>query len=334
ENSRLTGLPEALLFGPDEQPESSRKKRPATGSRHLSGIGYAILRSETPVGILEGLLTCGPTSPGKGHPDRLGIILHGLGRELCIDPGYAGYGQPNDATWYYQSVSHNLITVDRTSQRFAEATCLFFQDEDKIKAARAASETLYLGVRLSRTLILDPEGWFLDIATAESDDIHDYDWLYHSYGTFESNLAFSPQQKSPGAQNGYEHIASCRAALTSEDWSATWRFEDGAGVSLAMAGQPETEVFVGDGLPMGMQAIGRYDGTPIGCLIARHNKARSAVWVTLIEPLRQAKKEASPSRVHLSKFNSADDITVAVEQPGKRVNYHISDAGVQSKSET
>jgi len=232
----------ALCFGvPELDPEPPVMR----GSVNFPASGVAILRSDElePTVVT---LDYGPHGGGHGHPDKLGIILHGAGRELAPDPGSIQYGAPLHTEWFKTTLSHNTVLVDSQPQAPCTGELLEFRANGVVQVASARADDAYPGVRFSRTIALLSGSAVVDICRVESDGEHVYDWTFHCAGSFASPLPFEGLPAPLGESNGYQHVSSPRIARTGSGWTACWH-DQGAGVCLAMAGAPGSEVFAGNG---------------------------------------------------------------------------------------
>ncbi|MBM3335896.1 heparinase II/III family protein, partial [Candidatus Sumerlaeota bacterium] len=110
---------EALCYGPDKL---ARGDQLVQKSERLDHAGMAILRR--PRSGLYALLRSGIYQGGHDHPDRLGLIVYGLGQQLAPDLGTCGYGLPL-LRWYRSTVAHNTLVIDEHSLdvRKSDATC-------------------------------------------------------------------------------------------------------------------------------------------------------------------------------------------------------------------
>ncbi len=140
-----------LLWGVDELPAATGMDLP---SRDFEGLGAAVLRTGSGEDQVYMHLDYGAHGGGHGHPDKLTVILHALGRELAPDPGRLAYGAPLHGQWYRQTIAHNTVTVDGASQRPTEGRLLLFHDGEAIKVASAESDAAYDGVTMRRTVLL------------------------------------------------------------------------------------------------------------------------------------------------------------------------------------
>jgi len=262
---------EALLLGPDETMETPLAE---LESRDFAGLGAAVLRSGVGDEAAWLHLDYGPHGGGHGHPDKLTLILHGLGIELAPDPGRLAYSVPLHGSWYRQTVAHNTIVVDQGSQRATEGSLDLFHVGEHFQVMSASSDGAYASVALRRTVALLGDA-IADITTVDSDEEHTYDWVWHNRGELTAGLPLEPLDGPIHGAGGYQHIAAPRQAATSATWAAAWDLGEGKRVRLTMAGAPGTTVFTGHG-------PGQPPSEEIPLVLARRLASRT-VFATLYE---------------------------------------------------
>ncbi len=306
---------EALLLGPDEFEE---RPLPELKSRDFGGLGAAILRKGSGPDAVYAHLDYGQHGGGHGHPDKLTLILYALGSEIAPDPGRLAYGVPLHGTWYRQTIAHNTIVVGQTSQKPTDGTLDLFEVGDGYQAMSGSTDGAYPGVALRRAVVLIGDH-LVDVVTAESDDEHVYDWAWHNRGELDVRLPLEPLAEPIHDGSGYQHIASTRAATTSDAWSAEWSLGDDKRVRLTMAGAADTEVFAGHG-------PGQPPSEEIPLVIARRRATRAA-FASVIE----LAPGAEPPQVTVS--TGDDAVTVAVVCNGVRETVVVRRTGEETTIE-
>jgi hypothetical protein len=272
---------EALLWGADNVPTDAALR---LDSVNLDGLGCAILR-DAPAGDNRYLLLdYGPHGGGHGHPEKLQIVLYGLGQELAPDAGRLAYSVPLHRTWYRQTLAHNTIVVDGKSQAPTEGKLVLFHREAGFQAARAVATEAYEGVTLDRTVIMTP-GYVLDVFRARSERPHTYDWVYHNAGRVRYD-GEAPAVGAPLArEEGYQHLGELRCAEAPGAWRAVWEVEGGQVRLTGADGCGAAEVFLAD-------APGQPPTTRMPLVICRR-KGEGAVFVSVIELTRQGRRVQS-----------------------------------------
>jgi len=174
---------EALCYGPDSFPKAGSFVQK---SERLDHAGMAILRR--PATDLYALLRSGRYQGGHDHPDRLNLIVYGLGQQLAPDLGTCGYGLPL-VRWYRSTVAHNTLVVDEQSQdrRASDAEIVFFHDEPAFSAAAVRATKLYPGVEMTRTVVALDDA-LIDYCRVRSAGEHTMDWVYHNVGRMATDL--------------------------------------------------------------------------------------------------------------------------------------------------
>lgn len=232
---------EALLFGAEEIPPL---KPPLLKSVNFPSSGLVILRLGEGRRQIYLLLDYGPHGGGHGHPDKLNIVLYGLGRLILPDLGTPGYGLKATHDWYRQTVAHNTVVVDRRSQSPAQGKLLRFHGDPEVAIADAECSTAYPGVYMRRVVAL-VDGLVLDLFICRSDDEHTYDWVAHPSGSVEPLVRLKPFAKRLGEHYGYQFIRNVKRASVEEGWALKFNFGNGRIVKFTGAGSPGLELFLG-----------------------------------------------------------------------------------------
>jgi hypothetical protein len=243
---RHRGRKEALFYGIEKLPEG---KRVEVSSTNFSGVGLAVLRNY--VGEYENyiMFKYGPHGGGHGHPDKMNVIISGLGQELAPDTGTAGYGLAINRSWYRQTLSHNTIIIDKESQKPTEGVLLDFHTHSPVQWVSGKAGEAYPDVDWQRTVFLADEGYIVIIDSLESPEEHTYDWAYHNNGQLETiNLDMSSCDRSEFAESiAYQVPQDIRSANADNNIHAIWKLDDYKSVHLHIIGQTGTEVFSGIG---------------------------------------------------------------------------------------
>jgi hypothetical protein len=264
----------ALLWGPDELPPAPHA---ALASRDFQGLGAVVLRQGQGDDQLYVHLDYGAHGGGHGHPDKLALIIFGLGKQLAPDPARLAYGAPLHGSWYRQTFAHNTVCVDQHSQKPTTGKLEFTQFTPQLAVAQGSSDGAYPGVLMRRRVAVF-DGLVLDVFEVASDTEHTYDYLYHNFGTLEPGLP-TTVRKGPLAKGaGYQHMKDIRAATMGSDWSATFA-QEGANVRTIMLGEAETKLFFGEGMA---------NNPPVPCpMFVARRLGKTARFVTLVEPYRK-----------------------------------------------
>ena len=181
-------------------------------------------------------LTFKATSHGlsHGHYDKLSIVLYDNGncilpdygavRFLNIEPKNGGNYTKENHTWASQTIAHNTVTVDETSDFNGDikissayhANILYSDFSNPIVQVISGSENnAYKGVQMQRTsaMIKSKELEFpltLDIFKVNSSESHTLDFPFYYYGQ-EIMTDFKYKKKTTelmqlGDKNGYQHL--------------------------------------------------------------------------------------------------------------------------------
>lgn len=233
---------EALLVGAGELPAGGELR---LESVNQGGLGCAVLRDGAGDEARCLLLDYGPHGGGHGHPEKLQILLYGLGQELAPDAGRLAYSVPMHSTWYRQTLAHNTIVVAQKSQQPAEGKSVLFHAEPGFQAARAICAGAYEGVALDRTVIMLPD-YILDVYRAHADAPHTYDWVHHNAGRLRVDAITFDCKQPLGKDNGYQHLEGLRRVEVEGAWRAVWHTEGGQVRLTGADGCGPAELFLAD----------------------------------------------------------------------------------------
>ena len=187
---------------------------------------------------------------GHGHFDKLHFLYfdnnqeivsdYGAARFLNIEAKYGGHYLPENNAWAKQTIAHNTVVVDETSQfngdwRVAQEsapTVAFFDVSDELKITSASINDAYKGTALSRTMamVTDPSMEFpfiIDVFKVEGDSTQQYDLPLHYQGQLISHNVELEVDASAlsqlGDDNGYQYLWDRgRGSFTSDLGQMTW----------------------------------------------------------------------------------------------------------------
>ena len=170
---------------------------------------------------------------GHGHFDRLNILYYDNGGEVFPDYGAArfinietkgggGY-LPENTSWAKQTVAHNTLVVDETSDFKAnvkEASkyhpeLVYFSNTAAIQVVSAKENNAYPGVQMVRTSALIKvaelqKPLLVDVVTAASATSHQYDLPFWYLGNIiDASFkieAVKDNLKALGSNYGYQHL--------------------------------------------------------------------------------------------------------------------------------
>ncbi|GBD35127.1 hypothetical protein HRbin36_00231 [bacterium HR36] len=270
--------------------------------------GFAMLRAdESPrywtSGALAAVIRLG-RAIGHGHEDYYSLILHGKGRLLYPDLNVIQY-EPTYLNWTHEGIAHNTLLVDYQSPRPGPFTTQHeFTPEVKYFAIRGQA---FADVEQSRTLLLAPE-YLVDVfqAADQRGRVRTYDWVLHGLGRLYPG---NPQAYQPGNDllPFYWWIDNERRRTTDATWQADWLqqsagvtpgaqplgkewFTQRVGVRLTMLGEPQTQVYCGDGPITDGPPYHRIEGHPEGSspLVIARRRAVATSFVAVHEPYDSA----------------------------------------------
>ena len=241
---------------------------------NLAGNGFAILRNGSENDRRYAYLYYGIMGGEHGHPERLQIGYYARGHNWLVDPLNEMYFNPNLQLWYRQTIAHNTIVVDQTSQTWANGEGRFYGELPSLQVASGGSTTVYPGATLVRTLC-QIDDYLLDVFDVSSPDTRMFDWALHGSGAVTLDgvaMKNEPRDRfgnEPGIP-GYDQFREIRSGVTDGGWTATFGTNDGEHLSVHAIGEPGTRVFTAMTPPLG----GFYkqmvkDRSPLPMIISR-----------------------------------------------------------------
>jgi hypothetical protein len=219
------------------------------------------------------LMKYGVHGEGHGHFDKLHYIFYQQGREIINDYGfsrwinietkYGGRYLPENNSYAKQTIAHNTIVVDATTQNDnkrnkAEATSgqrhFFDTSNPDVQVMSARADNHYPGVQMQRTMLLInnekvEHPVVIDIYRLESDSEHTYDYPVHFTGQimmtnfeYETNVT---EKKPLGTNFGYQHIWNDgKSQILSQTSQVTW-LNDNRYYTVSTSASENSEVIFG-----------------------------------------------------------------------------------------
>ena len=316
---------EFALWNRDPGIDQSLKKlrssaSPALKSVHLPHLGITMMRSPDPDPEVV-LFDHGEWAGGHSHFDRLDIILWALGREMASDLGYLYWGHAQREPWMIQTLAHNTVVVDgRSQEQPGKARVVFVRLGDPVRAVEAEAPAAYAGrvTEYHRTVAQVPREvgppFVVDIFRVRGGAVHD--WSYHvEAGPPELTGVTLIGGTSLGTETAYAQLSDVRSGTTDNDWTATWRWTDEAGIRLWMCGSPGTEVHT-------VMAPGQRrqseEGKRLPYLVVRRRGDRLAsTFVCVHEPFRGAPAIRSVRLLEADSGRAEWPVLLKVEAGGK-----------------
>ncbi|PQV48858.1 alginate lyase [Jejuia pallidilutea] len=168
-----------------------------------------------------------------GHYDKLSYALFEDGNEVVQDYGMSRFvnieqkGGGNylkeNTTWAKQTISHNTIVQNETSQfqgkydigsKHHSNGYIFSVAQDNVQVASAKEENAYPGTKLHRTMVIIKDSdynnpYILDIMRVQSKSSNQYDLPFYYLGhIMQTNFEYD-KLKTPqilGTSDGYQHL--------------------------------------------------------------------------------------------------------------------------------
>lgn len=212
--------------------------------------GLGILRTGTGKDATMLLMKYGVHGGGHGHFDLLHFVLfddghevvpdYGFSRWINIEPKSGGRYLPENESYASQTIAHNTVVVDETSQSggkesVAEAVSgdrhFFDSSNPDIQVMSAFANSQYPGVQMQRTMFLVRDARLarpavIDVFRVNSSTRHEYDYPIHFRGqliaTNVKYTANATRQEPIGGSFGYQHLWSEATGRPNGDAELTW----------------------------------------------------------------------------------------------------------------
>lgn len=260
----------------------SETKPPELESMVFEDAGHAILRTHGKAGLTVAM-TFGPYGGFHGHLDKLSFVFFGFGKELGVDPGRArsqAYRLPIHTNWYKATISHNVMLVDRTSQKPAAGKLKLFKCESNYTVVAASCAEAYPGVEHTRWLVMT-DTYLLIFDAIQSDTEHRFDWIYHNKGDKVVCDAARNEVNLADEFTGGEYVQDCRQGKTADMIRVRFEKPD-VTTYMTMAAWENTAVTIGSGV--GASITDRVPMTMI------ERDGRNAHFAAVLEPVLASNK--------------------------------------------
>jgi hypothetical protein len=234
--------------------------------------GLGILRTGAGADQSVLLMKYGVHGEGHGHFDKLHFSFfdqgrevirdYGFGRWINIEPKWGGRYLAENDSYAKQTIAHNTVVVDGTSQnrgerqaadRVAGRRHFFDGSGGPVQVMSARANDHYPGVQQQRTMLLIRDARLehpvvVDLFRLSADRERQYDYVLHYNGQIiTTNVQYEPataRLEALGAGFGYQHI--WREARGTIDGPVSFTWLDGMRYySLIASETPGTEVFFG-----------------------------------------------------------------------------------------
>jgi hypothetical protein len=306
--------------------------------------GLGILRTGAGRDASMLLMKYGVHGEGHGHFDKLHFVFFDGGREVVpdygfsrwinVEPKFGGRYLPENDSYAMQTVAHNTVVVDETTQNRADFDAaeavwgerhFFHGGGGAVQATSARANRHYDGVAMQRTMLLLrdarlPYPVVVDLYRLTSQASHVYDYPLHFRGQliatnikYQSNTA---RHEPLGAAHGYQHIWKDASGTTDGPVQLTW-LDGSRYYSMTMAAGSGTEVIFG--------RTGAND--PSFNLISEpmmlvRRRARDHVFASVIEPHgffseAQERSEQARPTIRTVRVLSSDTAATVAEVTGE-----------------
>jgi hypothetical protein len=212
--------------------------------------GLGILRSGAGREASMLLMKYGVHGEGHGHFDKLHFIFFDGGREVVpdygfsrwinIEPKFGGRYLPENDSYAMQTIAHNTVVVDETSQNSSKEAdaeevwgerSFFDASNPSVQVMSARADRHNPGVRMQRTMFLIDDARLsrpvvVDLFRALSGSSRTYDYPIHFRGQLiATDAKYQSDQKEQeplGKAFGYQHVWRQASGSVETGVSMTW----------------------------------------------------------------------------------------------------------------
>lgn len=298
---RFFGDPLFAAYANDTAGKNAPRIQPQ--SRNLAAIGLANLRIGTDTSAACAFIDYGMHGEGHGHPDKLTLSFFALGQELFPDTGRITYRVPEYESWARQTIAHNTVTINGTSQRPTTGELLHFQSANMktmmfssksetgkettstafdssvaFHAALTRSTQAYPGWDLRRsTLLMDH--YLIDIFRVAGKRTGQIDWALHGFGRLAPpETSLEKETSSLGSKAGYQHLANIKAITAPENTCFSFNLGQGKTekkVAVHIIDSTDTKRFTAMGI--GYTVSERLP------MLLRRTEGKEALFITVVD---------------------------------------------------
>ncbi len=211
--------------------------------------GQAFIRMRAGDGDISQLvMNYGQHGMDHGHFDTLGITYFNRGQEVLreygfvrwvnVEPKFGGRYLPENKAYGRQTIAHNLVAIDETSQNDGDMDIAeqkhgelnFFIVKDHLQAVSAFADDHYKGVKMQRTSMMVDDAAFevpllVDIYKLQSENEHQYDYAIQYQGQIirrNFDLQTHKSLEPLGKNNGYQHLWKLAQGKPGENALISW----------------------------------------------------------------------------------------------------------------
>ncbi len=216
-------------------------------SVNMENNGISTLRSSNTAGETLAIVDYGPHGGVHGHPDKLSLSLW-MGDDLVLrESGHNGYSEPWYHGWYKRSLAHSTLIRDGLDQDEVEgaATARSFSKAAGATTLSLETDGVYPGSTLQRLLHTTPNGRFMDVFGATSDESHTWDYVLHGQGTATINVSLETIGNI-GFGGPYNYLKNKKAGIANNDIVVTFTTSGGATNTVRVLGEPGTVVILAE----------------------------------------------------------------------------------------
>lgn len=247
---------------------------PQPESTVLADAGLVTLRRGAGDAALCALVDYGIHGDHHGHPDKLNLMLYGLGRELLLDPGRLSYRVPEYETWARTTVAHNTVVINGRGQFPTTGSLGHFAATHDCVAALTVGGRAYPGWDLRRFVLLT-DRLLVDVFAVSGPKPAQLDWFLHVRGQMKTDLPLKDRPQPLGTQSGYQHLTRLRQASGADRIVIDMDQGKDKLLRIHLLGDAASTLVTGNGIGYGLK-----DFVPF---ILRRRTAQSTLFVTVYD---------------------------------------------------
>lgn len=224
---------------PKKQPIARKSSIYRDGTDGKGGV-LGILRTKNDLNLV---FKAGTHGMGHGHFDQLSYCFYKNGEEVVQDYGFARFANieqkaggvylPENSTFAKQTVGHNTLVVNQTSQyqaisdeadKYAPTLNFYDFSNPEVQVMSAKDSNGYAGVTMNRTLVLVDSKAFknpfvIDVFNVNTAAEKTYDLPLYYLGQImatDFKTSVPNELKKLGPKNGYQHLWKEAEAVANE----------------------------------------------------------------------------------------------------------------------
>ena len=284
----------------------------------------------------------GVDGASHAHFDKLNLLMSTKGQIIGKDLGTCSYGSLLKTEYYKNTIAHNTVTVNETSQAAVKGKTETLRTMNRMAVSGASAVNSYEGsVNKYRRTLISAAPYVIDIFNVAGNAGGTYDWTFQNVDSTLSinGVVLSEQTGKLGTDNGYQHIEKVSSGTVEAggQYSALFNINNESGLAHKITFLPNRQMEVYNTMAPGQ---GSSPSIQIPKLVVRANAAENenVEFVAIHETIegnsqiRSIEKENEVIKITKTS-GDIEYITYDIEQ-GAYDFISVSDSGIIKNLET